>query len=261
MTHCTVEVFSTSNADDLSFLALADIARLTADVEDARIVGGHMVGMLQAAFPVVGGTVRRTIDADTAVSTQVALSGQLHARLVAAGYVATSGNSYEKPPGMVVDVLVPATQTAFEPVEVGERTFDAAPGIRLALSIEPISMDVGVMMLDGSTSDFKIRVPPVEVAIILKAYAFQSRRSVKDVVDLFSLLEIGHAHELSTTTTWKLLDSPVSGGRLDASRILHRLADNASRSGSAVLFAGVRPERFAALVRTLVTPEVGWIRH
>lgn len=143
MTRCAVETFSTSNADDLSLLALADIARLTADVEDARIVGGHMVGMLQAAFPVPGATVRRTIDADTAISTQVASSGQLHARLEVDGYVASSGNRYEKPPGMIVDVLVPAAQTTFEPVEVGERAFDAAPGIRLALAVEPISIDVG----------------------------------------------------------------------------------------------------------------------
>jgi hypothetical protein len=256
VTRCTVETFSTSNADDLSFLALADIARLTADVEDARIVGGHMVGMLQAAFPVAGATVRRTIDADTAVSTQVASSGQLHARLLADGYVATSGNSYEKPPGMVVDVLVPATQTTFEPVEVGERTFDAAPGIRLALSIEPIFIEVKVTMLDGARLELEIRVPTVEVAIILKAYAFQSRRSVKDVVDLFSLLEIAHTHELGDPTNWKLLDTPISGGRLDASRILHRLADNASRPGSDVLASGVKPEVFAALVRTLVTPSI-----
>lgn len=110
-------------------------------------------------------------------------------------------------------------------------------------------------MLDEARLEFTIRVPPVEVAIILKAYAFESRRAVKDVVDLFSLLEIGHAHALSATN-WKLLDSPVSGGRLDAARTLHRLADNASRPGSAVLSAGVQPELFAALVRTLVTPGV-----
>lgn len=256
MTRRTVETFSTSRADDLSFLALADIARVTADVEDARIVGGHMVGMLQAAFPVAGATVRRTIDADAAVSTEVASSGQLHARLEAAGYSATSGNSYEKPPGIVIDVLVPAMLTTFEPIEVGERTFDAAPGIRLALSIEPIIIDVGVTMLDGQRLKFTIRVPTVEVAIVLKAYAFESRHAAKDVADLYSMLEIAHANGLGSTTEWKLLDSPVVGGRLDASRTLHRLADNASRPGSAVLAAGVRPEVFAALVRALVTPDM-----
>ena len=38
--------FSASRADDQAFLALDDVARLTEDLEDTRIIGGLMVMLL-----------------------------------------------------------------------------------------------------------------------------------------------------------------------------------------------------------------------
>jgi predicted nucleotidyltransferase len=74
-----VELVAPSRADDLSLRALADIAELTTD-ENVRIVGGQMVSLLLTAFPVPGVAPRRTRDADTAITTELAGSGVLHDR-------------------------------------------------------------------------------------------------------------------------------------------------------------------------------------
>ncbi len=86
--------FSASRADDQAFLALDDVARLTEDLEDTRIIGGLMVMLLAEAFPAEGFVTRRTADADAAISVEIAQSGALHNRLEAAGYTAESGNRY-----------------------------------------------------------------------------------------------------------------------------------------------------------------------
>ena len=112
------ELVATSRADELSLRALADVAAVTVD-EDARIVGGQMTALLLTAFPVPGVPARRTRDADTAITTELAGSGVLHERLTALGYAATAGNNYsrpvpelaeagEEPPELSVDLLVPS---------------------------------------------------------------------------------------------------------------------------------------------------------
>lgn len=91
-----IETVATSNADDAAFRALADVAEVTKQIDDVRIVGGHMESLLLTAFPVRGAVVRRTADADAAVSTSVKASGRIHRALVDAGYTDTSGNHYVK---------------------------------------------------------------------------------------------------------------------------------------------------------------------
>jgi hypothetical protein len=118
----TVEIAATSRADDLALRALAEIAAITAG-ENVRIVGGQMVASLMAAFPVPGISPRRTRDADTAITTELAGSGILHDRLIAHGWVATSGNNYvrsvheltvpgQPAPELSVDLLVPSLDPA-----------------------------------------------------------------------------------------------------------------------------------------------------
>jgi hypothetical protein len=68
----TVEIAATSRADDLALRALAEIVAITTG-ENVRIVGGQMVALLMAAFPVPGISPRRTRDADTAI-----IAGHLH---------------------------------------------------------------------------------------------------------------------------------------------------------------------------------------
>jgi len=81
-------LIATARADELSLRALADITKTTAD-HNVRIVGGQMASLLLTAFPVSGITTRRTRDADTAITTELAGSGTIHDRLVARGYNVT----------------------------------------------------------------------------------------------------------------------------------------------------------------------------
>jgi hypothetical protein len=111
------ELAATSRADDLALRALSEIVEITGD-ENIRIVGGQMVSLLLAAFPVAGIATRRTRDADAAITTELAGSGVLHDRLVARGWAPTAGNHYVRPvpelsisgraaPELSVDLLVP----------------------------------------------------------------------------------------------------------------------------------------------------------
>lgn len=117
------ELVATSRADELSLHALADVAEITAD-QNVRIIGGQMTSLLLTAFPVPGVPARRTRDADTAITTELAGSGVLHDRLVARGYTATAGNSYSKAvpelavpgtlvPELSIDLLVPSLDGRF----------------------------------------------------------------------------------------------------------------------------------------------------
>jgi hypothetical protein len=134
-----VELVASAFADELSLRALAEITEITAD-QNVRVIGGQMASLLLAAFPVAGIGARRTRDADTAITTELAGSGVLHERLLEHGYAATSGNSYTRPvpalavpdgplPELAVDLLVPSFDGRFRPQEHGGRAFDAAPGL------------------------------------------------------------------------------------------------------------------------------------
>lgn len=91
-----VELVTTTYADELSIRSLAEISAITAD-QNVRIIGGQMASLLLTAFPVPGLAVRRTRDADAAITTELAGSGLIHQRLLDHGYTATSGNSYTRP--------------------------------------------------------------------------------------------------------------------------------------------------------------------
>ena len=91
-----VELVATTNADELSLRSLAEISAITAD-QDVRIIGGQMASLLLTAFPVSGIDLRRTRDADAAITTELAGSGVIHQRLLDNGYAATSGNSCTRP--------------------------------------------------------------------------------------------------------------------------------------------------------------------
>ncbi len=205
---------ATSRADDLSLRALADIVGLTMD-ENVRIVGGQMVALLLTAFPVPGVAPRRTRDADTAITIELAGSGALHDRLLERGYSATSGNSYVRAvpdlaisgaptPELSVDLLVPSLDGRFGHALHGGRGFDAAPGLALALSTEPIELQVRATLLDETTLDFTARVPTVETAVAIKASAYRSRLESRDVEDLYGLLEIADAYPPDQIGGWRL---------------------------------------------------------
>lgn len=248
-----------SQADDLSLRALAEAAEITAD-DEVRIIGGQMSSLLLTAFPVAGVAPRRTRDADTAITTELAGSGALHERLTARGYTATAGNSYNRPvpelavpgapmPELSLDLLVPSHDGRFRARQYGGRQFDTVPGLSIALAAEPIVIDAGATLLDGSVLEFTVRVPTVELALVLKAHAYSSRHEDRDVEDIYRLLEITDTHPAAEIGGWRLGEVTLTGARRDAAGHLYALADRSRRLRT----ADVPASRLAALIAAHVT--------
>lgn len=127
-----IETVATSNADDAEFGALADLAEVTDGIDEVCI-GGHMASVRLIAFPMPEAMVRRTADADAAVSTSVAAAGQIHRALVEAGYADTSGNHYIKG-DLAIDIAVPSGGTVRCRITsslCGGTHADALPWLRL----------------------------------------------------------------------------------------------------------------------------------
>lgn len=236
---------STSAADDLAFRALADICDITSS-HNVRVVGGQMVNLLLTAFPSRQTVPRRTADADAAIETELAASGDVHQLLTEAGYQAQAGNSYTRDERQI-DLLVPSRTGRFHTEQWGGRGFDAAPGVSLALAADPITVHTSVVLHDGDALDFSARVPTVEIAIVIKASSFQSRRADRDLVDLHNLLWVRENHEPQAIGGWSL-ERPQKATRRDAQRALIDIATMmTARSTRPAL--EVDPEVLVALIR------------
>ncbi|WKK70515.1 hypothetical protein Q0F99_11665 [Rathayibacter oskolensis] len=245
----TVTTVSISQADDSAFRALSDASAAIEDLDEACIVGGQMVALLCEAFPSSGVLLRRTSDADAGIDPVIAAAGTLHDRLVDAGYSALRGNHYELD-DRVIDILVTSASGGFESAEYGGRAFDGAPGLHLAL-VDPLRIGIEVTLMGGSVLAFSTRVPRVEGALVLKALAFDSRHSEKDLVDLFNLLEIRDSHSSDAIGGWRIGTAGGGGARRDTAEVLHRLARGA-RSNRMLREADIPAARFVYLVRAHV---------
>lgn len=246
---------ATSAADDASYLALEDLASVLASHPGTRIVGGHMVSLLAAAFPSPNLVERRTNDADAGIPVELAGSGTIHEELVANGYAATSGNSYEKRreslPSPSIDLLIPAFSGTFGSVEVGGRAFDASPGLGLVVGNENgLDIEAFMTLRDGTERRAAVTVPTLEVAFVVKAYAWRDRYpvTIKDAIDLFNLLAIIDHHGADAVGGWKLSAPQPSGSRREAQQIAEQAAIWAD-SGRLSKASGVDPRRFAVLLR------------
>ena len=139
---------------------------------------------------------------------------------------------------------MPSYDGRFRARPFGGRQFDTVPGLSLALAAEPIVIDAGATLRDGSLLEFTVRVPTVEVAVALKAYAYSSRLQDRDVEDVYRLLEITDAYPATEIGGWKLHDSALIASRRDAAAHLHALARQTRRLRS----ADVPAARLAALI-------------
>jgi hypothetical protein len=225
-------------ADDNGMRALRDVASAAIDSE-YRIIGGHMVRFLRHVYNVPG-VPRLTSDADTGIDVRVALAGVLHDRLVSLGYVAESGNRYILG-DRAIDLLVP-TEAKPGMRMLGERAFDGAPGLRLALAAEPVWVSVVAKLTDGQTVEFEVPVPDVENAFVLKMLARAIRFEQRDIDDIAVLLDIVAAEPEYLAAAWSM-DDPIrvgAGERRDAARVAAKMAASPS--------TGV-PARVRALLR------------
>lgn len=207
----------TAVADDNGMRALRDVAAVAADIE-YRVIGGHMVRLLRHVYKVPG-IPRLTSDADTGIDVNVASTGDLHDRLTALGYIAESGNRYVRGE-QAVDLLVPAAAKPGKQI-IGERAFDGAPGLRVALALPPIEIAVTARLTDGDMIEFEVPVPDVEAAFVLKMLARTVRDSERDLQDIETLLEIVASQPEYRASPWRLDDPKITraGERGDAARV------------------------------------------
>lgn len=245
MIEASVTTVSTSAADDLAFRALADVCEITRD-HNVRVVGGQMAKLLLTAFPSARAVPRRTADADAAIETALAVSGDAHEALVKAGYEPHAGNSYVKA-GQQIDLLVPSRTGRFQREEHGGRGFDAAPGTALALATPPITIRATAVLSDGRSLTFTARVPSVEIAVVLKALSYRSRLAQRDLVDLHNLLWVVEQHDADAIGGWSL-SSAQDGARGDAQRSLGMITTELS-SRSRRPYLEINAEELIALVR------------
>ena len=252
-----IVVTSTSNASDLGYRALADLSA-AAEGLDYRVVGGHMVQLLLLAYPTPEAqkSVRATSDADAGIERPLAIGQDIHHRLLELGYT-PQGNRYEKQTAdssadlLAVDLLVPRTSTEKTAI-LGDRAFDAIPGLNLAMAAEPTMIAAQVRLTRGQYLTFTVPVPNPESALVLKALAWKSRNAPKDLTDISSLLELAYLH--SESLVWKLnhRDHIRKGDRRDAAHALTMLKTLLTEQRIPPAPSRSEPARMASLIHRLV---------
>ena len=225
----TINVMSMSNAANLGYRALADVAEAAVglDQDEYRIVGGHMVQLLLRVYPTEAAMQRTTADADAGIKQATAAGQALHERLLDQGYEEAKGNHYirrDKDQQTEIDLLVPRSGTSKTEILNGRR-FDAIPGLGFALNSKSyLTVDVTVHLYAGGDLRFTVPVPDVEAALILKALAWKSRKADKDLADISTLMEIVHEHK-DALTKWEYTDVRLAGrgDRKHAAAVLHEI--------------------------------------
>jgi hypothetical protein len=197
-----------SVADDLTYVALADISHLLdAQTADYRVIGGLMVTALAARWDLGSSLYRETLDADLGVPPIVVRDLDIPARLKAAGYQQVAGDRFERPvpdvpAGIVgsaspdyraaVDVLVPAyTSRPRQNVRVGTGLVTTeVPGLQLALARAPVALALDLRRLNADMLSVKLLFPDEVSALTLKALATSVRTKPTDIIDVWRCLEI-----------------------------------------------------------------------
>ena len=251
----TINVISVSNAANLGYRALADIAKAAVglDHEEYRIVGGHMVQLLLHVYPTEAALQRTTADADAGIKHATAAGQALHGRLLDQGYEEAKGNHYirrDKDQQTEIDLLVPRSGTSKTEILNGRR-FDAIPGLGFALnSTSYLTVDATVHLYEGGDLRFTVPVPDVEAALILKALAWKSRKADKDLADISTLMEIVHEHKVALQK-WGYADTRLAatGSRKDAAATLHEIVAMVDKRRIQAFRGLQSPAKLSALMR------------
>jgi hypothetical protein len=197
---------ATSVADDLGFVALADMATAAAGRE-YRLIGGHMLTMLVARWQLGAGLYRETLDTDLGIPPTVAADPAVVDNLLALHYEQTAGDRFERKVSdlaqavpdreatAAIDVLVPSyTSRARQNRRHGDRlVVTEALGLATALQRPAIEMSVVMHRLDGEILEAELLVPDEVSALTLKAFATTARNRPTDIVDIWRCLEVAYA--------------------------------------------------------------------
>ena len=203
---------ATSIADDLGYVALADLSRglENSTPESYRIIGGHMVTALVARWELGANLYRETGDTDLGVPPIVVRDHRLLERLTELGYEKVAGNRFartlvdipvqirgERGSGRqaIIDVLVPAyTSRARQNRRVSEDLVTTeVPGLSFALNRPPLTMALELCRLNGQALDVKLAFPDEVGALVLKSLATRVRGKATDIVDVWRCLEVAVA--------------------------------------------------------------------
>lgn len=229
-----LRVFATSHADELGYLGQQAIAEAISPGDNFRIIGGHMVRLLLEVYPTSAATPRSTLDADTAVG-DIEVIGPISENLVAQDFVKKGGNVFRKQVDGQKLIEINLLLSRFDhsrgmrPRDIpGVGQVDSLPELHWAMVNEPVVLDVTAVLRSGSNIEYRIRIPDVETAVVLKAHAWKARhlKEDKDLADLGTLFEIRHAYP---DVQWRLNEPSLRSFRKDTARILHELADTVTR--------------------------------
>ncbi|WP_152351528.1 hypothetical protein [Brachybacterium subflavum] len=179
-----------------------------------------------------------TYDADHAAES-VEVIGPRAQHLQTQDFEKRAGSLFTKPAGggqeIEINVLMPqdGSSCGIRPRNVpGLGHVDTLPELTFALSGSGLILDVSADLLDGSSIEFRTRIPRLEVAVLLKAHSWKARRlsDPKDLADLNSLMEIRQAHP---THPGGSIGSRCAATASTA-RLLHELAGTLSRRSSSM---------------------------
>jgi hypothetical protein len=201
-----------SVADDLGYVALADLARALGGItEDYRVIGGHMVTVLAARWQLGHDLYRETGDVDLGIPPIVARNHNLVNRLKDLSYAQVAGNRFargladipagtkerngSRGPEALIDVLVPAyTSRPRENVQVAEDLFATeVPGLHQALARPPVTIDLEMRRLNGEVLQCELPFADEVSALVLKGLATKVRSKDTDIADIWRCLEIAFA--------------------------------------------------------------------
>lgn len=251
---------SASYAEDLSFHALIDLSDIVAEknIDDARVIGGHMVTLHVQRWGLGDALYRATLDADLGVPPVVVRTEKIIDALEGRGYERLTGNRYRREvPELgeyveenfaVVDVLIPAyTSRPKQDVRVDEKlTTIEVPGLASALLVEPVTIKVRLSLRTGGERQITLRLPDEKCGLVLKAYAWRQRSAGKDIVDVWRLLEVSAVAGIS-------MDAQMGDDGVRASSLIRSAFSEFESEGTRALVAelklneGAAKERFARI--------------
>jgi hypothetical protein len=254
MTATRIDLTSTSRSGDAGYLAARDLVTIATQLGlEYRLVGGVGVALLTSVHGVADRVPgRETADADFGVDTATIGDARLTQALLDHGYVQVAGNRFTRDLRrdrqnlpLAVDLLMPSHSGRLETnVLVGDLSVDAVPALGLALAMRPTTVRARLTLTDGELLELPLSLPDVSAALCLKALAYGGRRSARDAVDVWRLLEAAHAAGVRAER-W---NPARTGARLDTSRIVHREFANPAGPG---VRAATRDKAAQARIRAL----------
>jgi len=208
-----ISLEATSLADDLGFVALADLATALESDDEVpyRVIGGQMVMVLAARWGLGADLYRVTLDADLGTPPVVVRDHTLVERLAELDYEQVSGDRFAKPvddipagdetgtPEAVIDILLPAyTSRPSQAKRAGDLVATEALGLAAALQRPPLAIELELQRLNGEVLDVVLSFPDEASALVLKAFATRARHKPTDHTDVWRCLEIAHAAGVTT---------------------------------------------------------------